>query len=565
MSRFSSQVNERLAGGLTGNPIPGVTVYVYEWDYPTNTTGALTALTDDDLVTPLPNPLTTDEFGQFYFNASIGVKLIEYWFGGKLLYREQIILTPAGFYPGNDAALRADLAAATGYQLVGGLNGLINADGHRLIWGSTFVPAADGASDSQAYFLQTQPAYVTGGSLGALYAQRLATYTGGAASDAAASVIGASRAYNQIAATVTYAVECGLLAAADNYSYTAQGVGVYGQTNTRRGGRGWGAVLEINELPEIFTAIAGQTVFAVPNGFNAVAAVTKNGALLTLTTHYTVAGSNVTLVSGATAGDIIKVYRGNPALGQIGTEVDCFAGPGTDTANATSGNRLGLGVFGYRQDKTITVAAHIGTLLGIISDPTDTANLTVDRGVQFQGHFGIGIDFTAANASFDTYLIKFPQGGIKDSTLLQLGDNTNTGRIQVSAASGAIYGSDTNTDVIFTRQGVEKGRFNGTGFLLSTPLTIGSGGTPLTKAVVFTPSITPASVAAATVAEQTFTVTGLTTADKVIVNPPAIGNATGIAGARVSAADTLALRFVNPTAGALTPTSGTYAVIAIRS
>jgi hypothetical protein len=92
-----------------------------------------------------------------------------------------------------------------------------------------------------------------------------------------------------------------------------------------------------------------------------------------------------------------------------------------------------------------------------------------------------------------------------------------------------------------------------------------NGGTALTKAVVYAPSITPASVAAATVAEQTFTVTGLTTADKVIVNPPAISNATGIAGARVSAADTLAIRFVNPTAGALTPTSGTYTVLAFRS
>lgn len=98
----------------------------------------------------------------------------------------------------------------------------------------------------------------------------------------------------------------------------------------------------------------------------------------------------------------------------------------------------------------------------------------------------------------------------------------------------------------------------------STGLQIGTG-TALSKAVVYTPSITPSSVSAATVAEQTFTVSGLTTADKVTVNPPSIGNATGIAGARVSAADTLAIRFVNPTAGALTPTSGTYTVLAFRS
>lgn len=91
------------------------------------------------------------------------------------------------------------------------------------------------------------------------------------------------------------------------------------------------------------------------------------------------------------------------------------------------------------------------------------------------------------------------------------------------------------------------------------------GGTPLTKVVAYTPSLTPASVGAATVAEQTFSVPGLTTADKVVVNGPGIANATGIAGARASAADTLAVRFVNPTAGALTPTAGTYTVLAFRS
>lgn len=77
--------------------------------------------------------------------------------------------------------------------------------------------------------------------------------------------------------------------------------------------------------------------------------------------------------------------------------------------------------------------------------------------------------------------------------------------------------------------------------------------------------IVPASVGAATVAEQTFSVPGLVVGDIVVVNGPAIANATGIAGARVSAADTLALRFVNPTAGALTPTAGLYTIIAFRA
>lgn len=98
----------------------------------------------------------------------------------------------------------------------------------------------------------------------------------------------------------------------------------------------------------------------------------------------------------------------------------------------------------------------------------------------------------------------------------------------------------------------------------STSATVG-GGTAITKIVVYSQTITPASVAAAVCAEQTFTVTGLTTADKVLYNPPATGNATSAAQARVSAANTLAVMYCNPTAGALTPGAGTGIVVAFRS
>ena len=80
----------------------------------------------------------------------------------------------------------------------------------------------------------------------------------------------------------------------------------------------------------------------------------------------------------------------------------------------------------------------------------------------------------------------------------------------------------------------------------------------------YSQTIAPASVAANLVAEQTFTVTGLAVGDVVVVNPGAILNATGIVGARVSAANTLAVLFVNPTAGALTPTSTTWLIFAYR-
>lgn len=78
-------------------------------------------------------------------------------------------------------------------------------------------------------------------------------------------------------------------------------------------------------------------------------------------------------------------------------------------------------------------------------------------------------------------------------------------------------------------------------------------------------TLTPASVGAATVAEQTFTVPGIAPTDVLVaVNPPAIGNATGLAGWRVTAQDTIGLRFVNPTAGALTPSSGVFKLVVVK-
>lgn len=70
-----------------------------------------------------------------------------------------------------------------------------------------------------------------------------------------------------------------------------------------------------------------------------------------------------------------------------------------------------------------------------------------------------------------------------------------------------------------------------------------------------TATLTPSAVTAAATAEQTFTVTGLKTTDSVVVTKPAAQAVIGIAGARVSAADTLAITFINPTATTQTATA----------
>jgi hypothetical protein len=80
------------------------------------------------------------------------------------------------------------------------------------------------------------------------------------------------------------------------------------------------------------------------------------------------------------------------------------------------------------------------------------------------------------------------------------------------------------------------------------------------QAEVITQTLTPVAVGAATCAEQTFTVPGLLATDVVDVFWPGSATAVGLVGCRVSAVNTLALTFVNPTAGSLTPTSGSYRI-----
>jgi hypothetical protein len=69
----------------------------------------------------------------------------------------------------------------------------------------------------------------------------------------------------------------------------------------------------------------------------------------------------------------------------------------------------------------------------------------------------------------------------------------------------------------------------------------------------------PASVATITTAEQDVTVKGVLAGDIVVaVNKPSLTAGLGISNARVKAADTISVQFVNPTAGAVDAASETY-------
>ena len=78
-------------------------------------------------------------------------------------------------------------------------------------------------------------------------------------------------------------------------------------------------------------------------------------------------------------------------------------------------------------------------------------------------------------------------------------------------------------------------------------------------------TLSPAAVAANTSAEQTFTLIGVKVGDWISVNKPTAQAGLTIAGARVTAADTIGITFGNLTVGAITPTaSQVYLVHIVR-
>ena len=81
---------------------------------------------------------------------------------------------------------------------------------------------------------------------------------------------------------------------------------------------------------------------------------------------------------------------------------------------------------------------------------------------------------------------------------------------------------------------------------------------------VLTMTIDPASVAANTSAEQTFTCKGLRTNDFVKVTKPSATAGLVVGNARVSATDTLAITFGNLTASPIDAPSETWLVYVFR-
>lgn len=77
-------------------------------------------------------------------------------------------------------------------------------------------------------------------------------------------------------------------------------------------------------------------------------------------------------------------------------------------------------------------------------------------------------------------------------------------------------------------------------------------------------SIDPASASANSSSETTVAVPGLEVGDFVAVNKPTLEAGLGIANVRVSAANTLAVQFINTTAAAINEVAETYVILWAR-
>ena len=142
-------------------------------------------------------------------------------------------------------------------------------------------------------------------------------------------------------------------------------------------------------------------------------------------------------------------------------------------------------------------------------------------------------------------------------TLGVTGISTHTGLASFDQASS------TRLSVFDTAYfgGTATSTFNSAG-----ALTIGTSGTAITQIRVYAATIDIAATAAAIgTTEQTFTVTGLDTTDKVFVNGPAPTALCPVVHYRVSAANTLAVGIATLTAVACDPASATYNIVAVRN
>ena len=263
-----------------------------------------------------------------------------------------------------------------------------------------------------------------------------------------------------------------------------------------------------------------------------------------------------------------SVYPDYAGIGDIPATsmlMGSYAGNLAFFADTAAGGSAYKTIFGYFNGATVKSAIEYQNTTG-----GATGSISMMKG---GGSVSVGGDILINKHTSSAANLMMNNTASAATALTQVMMNNNAGTCyfgagsSASSYSGGAYILTTGaTPIGFWTQNTKRMSIDGaTGnanFVNSLSI---ANSTNITGLTVYTPSLTPTSASAQTTSNQTFTVSGLATSDKVIVNGPVPTAGTGIVNARVSAANTLMLTFINTTATAATPTAGTYNIIAIRS
>lgn len=217
-------------------------------------------------------------------------------------------------------------------------------------------------------------------------------------------------------------------------------------------------------------------------------------------------------------------------------------------------SQAGLAVGSARVSATNTVQASFGNVTGSTITPTTTESyliVTASASLQFPSVTLSPASVAGSTVSEQTFTVTGVQPGMVVAVTkptLQAGLLVTGARVVAANQVGVTFMNVTASTTITPTAGESYLFFAARGLRVQ----------PIMQRMLAT--LTPVSVAANTTAEQTFTVTGLVSGQPVEVSKPSAQKGLAVVGARVSAANTLALNYANVTANAITPPTEQYVI-----
>ena len=289
-----------------------------------------------------------------------------------------------------------------------------------------------------------------------------------------------------------------------------------------------------NYTATMITPTAAQIYgFTALRGLNTVTTVLTPAAVAASTT-----AEQIFTVTGIRQGEVVMVNKPSTNVGldiagvraagnnQVGvTFVNVTAGALTPTAGqtytffSTGGiDATHAGFLAMQLNATLTLAGYCGS-------GTGAANITI----------------TSSNILVDDTVVAIQKPTLQASVAIANGFVSAVSTLKVNAVNATATVATPTASEVYTATFFRPN--------------------PAAPCVIYTPTLTPSSVAANTTAEQTFVVTGVVAGSSIVVNKPSSQSGLGIVGARVSSANNIAITFCNATATTITPVAGeVYAV-----